>query len=122
MMKRSGKERSQRQLRVAERVKQIISEHMHREFFADEVLSNPAEITVCDVQVSPDLRQATVFVSSLIDRNDIKDIVRALNVVSSNFNHAIAKGLETKNTPKVSFAVDKSIEAMKRMDQLLDND
>lgn len=120
MMKRSGKGRSQRQLRVAERVKEIVSNYLHREFFANELLSNPAEITIADVQVSPDLRQASIFVSSLINKNDINAIVKALNEVSSQFNHAIAKGLETKNTPKVSFAADKSLEAIDRMETLLD--
>ena len=56
----------------------------------------------------------------VVNKNDINAIVKALNEVSSQFNHAIAKGLETKNTPKVSFAADKSLEAIDRMETLLD--
>lgn len=120
MMKRSGKERSQRQLRVAERIKEIISTYLHREFFGDERLSNPAEITVGEVQVSPDLRQATVFVSSLIKDRDMGEIVQALNEITRDVNHYVAQNLETKNTPKISFAKDKSFEVAARIDALLD--
>jgi ribosome-binding factor A len=56
-------EPSQRQLRVGEQLRHIIAETMQRGHFHHEVLMNSG-ITVTEVRVSPDLKNATAYVIS----------------------------------------------------------
>ncbi len=119
-MRKSGKERSQRQLRVSQNIKRVLSDYLHREYFADPLLQNAASITVGDVLVSPDMRQATAFVSSLDPKDDIEAIITALNKVAPSFSHYVAKNSETKNTPKISFEKDNTAELFDKINQLLD--
>lgn len=118
MVKRSGKERSQRQMRVDEQIKRLIVEHLQREFFKQEALSDPMTITISVVQTSPDLKYATALVMPLGGQN-ADDIVDALNQEVGGFNHYIAKRLNTKHTPKVRFAVDTSFDESDKIAALL---
>ncbi len=119
-MKRSGKERSQRQLRVSQNIKRVLSEYLHREYFADPVLKDAGAITIGDVMISPDLRHATAFVSSLNETDDIDEIIEALNKVAPSFSHYVAKNLETKNTPKIAFDKDHTAALFDKINTLLD--
>jgi ribosome-binding factor A len=56
---------SQRQLRVGEQLKQIISETMRRGHFRNEALIDFSLVTVTEVRVSPDLKKATAYVLAL---------------------------------------------------------
>ena len=116
--KRSGKERSQRQMRVDEQIKRMVVEYLQREYFEDEALSDPSSITISLVQTSPDLRSATAFIMPFGGDN-ADEIVRALNEETKGFNHYIAKNLTTKNTPKIKFAVDKSFDENDKITALL---
>lgn len=119
-MKRSGKERSQRQLRVSQNIKRVLSEYLHREYFSDPALQDAGAITVGEIMVSPDLRHATAYVSSLNQNDNIDAIVEALNKVAPGFSHYVAKNLETKNTPKISFDKDPTVALFDKINTLLD--
>jgi ribosome-binding factor A len=60
------KQPSQRQLRVNEQIRGVVSQTLHQGHFRDEVLFKyAADVTVGAVDASPDLKNATVFVMSL---------------------------------------------------------
>ena len=61
---RSGKEPSQRQRRVNELLRHAMAEILLRDDITDDALRGVA-ITVTEVQTSPDLKNATVFVMPL---------------------------------------------------------
>lgn len=117
-MKRSGKERSQRQLRIGELIKQIIAQALQREHFKDPVLSGANTLSISEVQVSPDLKYATVVIYPLLPKNE-KEIVEALNKETHIFNTLVARGLDTKYTPRVQFTLDTSFDAIDKINQLL---
>jgi ribosome-binding factor A len=75
---RSSNEPSQRQLRVGEQIRHIIAETMQRGHFHDEALIDAGKITVTEVRVSPDLKNAKAFVMSLGGQN-MEEILPALN-------------------------------------------
>lgn len=112
-------ERSQRQLRIAERVRRIVIDYLSREFFTHEDLQDPSSVTVTEVQVSPDLRSATAFVMPLAGTNADK-VVKALNSERNRFTHFIAKNLETKNSPRLSFLLDTTFDEVDKINALLD--
>ncbi len=114
----SDKGPSQRMLRVGEQVKQIIAETLTRGHFHHEALINAGHITVGEVRVTPDLRQAKAYVMSLGGEN-MDEIIPALNSESQQFSKAINSQSNMKFTPKVRFVKDDSFEEAQRIDELL---
>lgn len=109
---------SQRQLRVGEQVKQIIAEILTRGDFYHEALINAGRITVGEVRVTPDLRNAKAYVMSLGGEN-MDEIIPALNEESQMFSKEINRQSNMKFTPVIRFVKDDSIEEAKRIDELL---
>ena len=113
------KVQSQRQVRVSEQIRGIISETLHRGHFRDEVLmKNAANVTVGHVTTSPDLKNATIFVMSLGGR-DMEIILPALNHAASYFQSEINRKLNIKFTPRVTFREDTSFAEADRIERLL---
>ena len=109
---------SQRQLRVGEQIKHILAETMARGHFHHEVLIDAGHITVGEVRVTPDLRNAKAYVMSLGGKN-MEEILVALNEESQQFSKEINKQSNMKFTPKIRFVKDESFEEAQRIDQLL---
>lgn len=110
---------SQRQLRVGEQLRHIIAETMQRGHFRDPVMLDYApEITVSEVQVSPDLKKATAYVLSLGGRNMDK-ILPALNDSASVFQKDISRKMNLKFTPRVHFMEDYSFAQGQKIDTIL---
>ena len=113
----SKKGPSQRQLRVGEQLRHIIAETMARGHFQDEALLD-AHVTVAEVRVTPDLKQATVYVMSL-GGQDMEEILPALNDEANVFQKDIGRQLNMKFTPKVRFLRDESFDEAQRIDEIL---
>lgn len=112
---------SQRQLRVGEQIRHIMSETLARGHFHDEILLNVAGgISVTEVRPSPDLRQATAYVISL-GGADMDQILPALNNNAHIFQKDINTKANLKFTPKVRFKEDRSFEQVQKLDALLSN-
>lgn len=116
---RSNKnEPSQRQLRVGEQLRHIIAETMSRGHFTHEALMDARQITVSEVRVSPDMRNATVFVMPLGGVN-VDGILPALNEEAHTFQKAVGRQLNMKFTPRLAFRVDTTFDAVQKIDDLL---
>ena len=68
--------KSQRQLRVGEELRHLISNALLRESFYDEYIKNN-NITITEVNVSPDLKNAKVYVMPLGGENKL-DVLNSL--------------------------------------------
>ena len=101
---RAGKPPSQRQLKVGEQIRKSLADAMHRGDFFDPDLDN-ATVTVTEVSVSPDLRNAVAYIVPL-GNGDGDMIVRALNRNATRFKHFIAKTVEMRVHPRVTFHLD----------------
>ncbi|HCQ71253.1 MAG TPA: 30S ribosome-binding factor RbfA, partial [Rhodospirillaceae bacterium] len=100
---------SQRQLRVGEQLKHIIAETLQRGSLQHPDLGNVAMLTVTEVRPSPDMRQATAYVVSLLDQ-DIQAAIHALNEESHVFQKEIGRQMSMKFTPRIAFKPDDSFE------------
>ncbi|MEZ5918761.1 MAG: 30S ribosome-binding factor RbfA [Alphaproteobacteria bacterium] len=109
---------SQRQLRVGEQLRHIIAETMQRGHFRDERLLKAGNITVTEVRVTPDLKNAKAYVMAL-GGADMDDILPALNESASLFQKEINRQSNLKFTPKVSFRTDTSFDEAQKIDDLL---
>lgn len=109
---------SQRQLRVGEQLRHIIAETMSRGHFTHQALINSSQVTVSEVRVSPDLKNATAYVMSLGGQN-MDTILPALNDEAYIFQKEINRQSQMKFTPRLSFKTDKTFDAVQKIDDLL---
>lgn len=110
---------SQRQLRVGEQLKHILAEEMQRFDLSSLMDDAPMPmLTVTEIRPSPDLRQATVYVVTMDDR-DIAHVLQVLNERAPMFQKAVGKQLSMKFTPRLTFKQDQSFENSQRINQLL---
>ncbi len=109
---------SQRQLRVGEQIRHIIAETMARGHFHHEALLDSGRITVAEVRMTPDLKQAKAYVMSL-GGVDMDAILPALNEEAHIFQKDIGRQQSMKFTPKVRFVRDESFDEAAKIDELL---
>jgi ribosome-binding factor A len=108
---------SQRQLRVAEEVRHVLSGLFTRNEFRDPDLADVA-ITVSEVRMSPDLKHATAFVTRL-GRTDIAAKLPALKRAAPYLRAQLAHALRLRVAPDVSFQEDTALEYATHINQLL---
>ena len=112
-------ERSQRQLRVAEQIKHVLIDALKRNKFHDEELLEANLFSVAEVRISPDLKNATAYTTSLKGEEHVKESLKALNRASGYFQKEIANQLSLKFTPRVKFVSDSSVGNVDRIEELL---
>ncbi len=110
---------SQRQLKVGEIIKKSLSDFLQRDTIHDEGLQS-ISITITQVTMSPDLKQATAYVMPLGGGGAI-DIVTALNKNSKYIRGRLAPKLSLKFTPSIIYKEDETFEYAQKIDHLLDN-
>jgi ribosome-binding factor A len=77
-------------------------------------------VTVTGVHVTPDLREATVFVSVLGGERKRRATLDGLTSAHGVLQARINRELSLKRTPQLTFAYDDSVERGVRMTQLID--
>lgn len=108
---------SLRLLRVGENVRHAISAILTRGDVQDPDLAG-ASVTVSEVRISPDLRNATVFVMPLGgDPNGT--VTKALNKNSAFIRGEMSKVVHMKYMPRLSFKIDESFDEATHIDTLL---
>ncbi len=107
---------SQRQLRVGETLRHVLSEILMRQDFFDPDLAN-VSVTISEILVSPDLRNARVYTMPLGGIN-VDVILPALNRLAPVIQSLVAKKVHLRRTPRLRFLLDNSFENAARMNQL----
>jgi len=108
---------SQRMLRVGELVRHAIVEIFAQEGVHDPVLEGHM-LTFPEVRMTPDLRQATIYVMPLGGR-DAKVVITALNKNKRWIRGALAKRVEMRYMPDLHFRTDDRFDEAERIDKLL---
>ncbi|MCB2048942.1 MAG: 30S ribosome-binding factor RbfA [Novosphingobium sp.] len=108
---------SVRVLKVGERVRHVLSELLTRQEVHDDTLSAHS-VSVTEVRMTPDLRNATVFVKPLLGASE-DDVVTALRQNTAFFQREVAQRLGLKFAPKLKFRSDESFDEADRIDRLL---
>jgi ribosome-binding factor A len=78
-------------------------------------------VTVTNVNVSPDLRLASVRISALGNADEQRDVKRALESATGFLRTELAKRLQLKHAPELKIEMDESIEEGDRVLALLDS-
>ena len=108
---------SQRQLRVGELIKQSLGQI----FLRDEAKVpsfDTKNISVTEVRMSPDLKNARAYVIPLGGK-DTEKAVDKLTEFSYLIRKALSKKIDMKFLPRVSFIGDKSFDYAERIEKLI---
>ena len=108
---------SQRQLRVGELIKQSLGQIFLKEEAKVPTLTTK-NITVTEVRMSPDLKNARAYVIPLGGK-DTDNTVNVLTKFSHLIRKALSKKIDMKFLPKVSFVGDQSFDYAEKIEKLI---
>lgn len=107
----------QRQLRVGEEIRHALAWILERGEVRDPRLAG-AVVTVTEVRVSPDLRQATAFIVPLGGQHE-SEVVAALEHARGFLRRRVAEAVQLRNVPQLTFRLDRSFDEADRMNRVL---
>ncbi|MDE0723827.1 MAG: 30S ribosome-binding factor RbfA [Alphaproteobacteria bacterium] len=100
------KPQTDRQVRVNELMKAEIATALTRNDSGNQIVTK-AMVSVTGIDVAPNLRNATVYVSTLNSSVDHADVIKALNSDAYLYQKALGR-LRIKYIPKLKFVFDES--------------
>lgn len=107
---------SQRQLRVGEEIRHTLADVFRRGEFRDPALMD-LNVTVSEVRISPDLKNATVFVMPL--GGSKPELVAGLNRASAFLRTQVAHEMRLPYAPRLAFQLDTSFDYAEKIDRLM---
>ena len=112
--------KSQRQLKVGEEVRHILSQILMRGDLHDADLEG-VSITITGISLSPDFSNARVYFTPLGGAPAHNDSVLAgLTRVTPILQHELSKKLTTRRCPKLRFLLDTSFDTAGRVAELIE--
>ena len=115
---RGAKRPNQRQLRVGEALRHGLVRVLARGDLRDPALSG-LNLTVTEVRVSPDLKNATAFVVPL-GGSGLDEAAEALNRAAGFLRSEVAREVQLRHAPRISFEADRSFDRAGKMQDILD--
>ena len=112
-----NREPSQRQLRVGEELRHALAQMLQRGELRDPALAE-VTVTVTEVRVSPDLKNATAYVMPLGGRNGAA-VIEGLTRSAGYLRGQLARAVSLRFSPSLSFALDTSFDHASRINELL---
>jgi ribosome-binding factor A len=117
MNKRDGRTVSQRQLRVGEELRHVLAQVLSRGELRDPDLVGRT-ITVTEVRISPDLKNATAFIVPLGGEHKA-EVLKALRRCSAFLRGAIGHEVRLRVVPRLSFELDVSFDHAQKIEEIL---
>ena len=106
---------TRRQKKVAELVHRELSVLLERKICDPRVLG----VTITEVQVTPDLAVARVYVTILGTAEERKAAFKGLQGAQGFLRHELAAKIELRRVPELIFFLDNAWESASRIDSLL---
>ena len=113
----SPHEASQRQLRVGEELRHILAQLLRPGELRDPALAD-ASVTVTEVRLSPDLKNATAFVMPLGGSNT-DEILAGLKRSAPYLKSRVAREVALRHVPNLVFALDRAFDSAAHITELL---
>jgi ribosome-binding factor A len=106
---------TRRVAKVAELLKQLL---------AGMIKANLAEdygmVTIIDVDLTADLKNAVIYISCL-EKQYQDEVLKQLAAKTKDFQHYLGRKLEMKYTPRLEFRLDRGLEKVNRVQEILEN-
>lgn len=109
----------QRQLRVGEEIRHTLSTIFLRQEHHEPELAG-VSITVSEVRISPDLKNATVFFMPL-GGHAREQVLETLKRISPALRNMVGANMKLRYTPRLNFQLDNSFDEAGRINTLLNN-
>ena len=106
------------QLRI-EKLQELIKQEVGKMLLYDIKDPRIGFVTVTDVEMTGDLREAKIFVSIMGNEEQIKDTTDGLKSALGFIRREIGKRIRLRFTPEISFAPDKSLDYSEHIQKIL---
>ena len=106
---------SRRLLKAAEAIREVVASAILTDIRDPRV----KDVTVISVEVTPDMREATVSVSVMGDENQKQLSLRGLQNAAGFLQSKIARRIDTRYTPRLQFELNRGIENAMVVGELL---
>jgi ribosome-binding factor A len=117
MVMQAPKPPSQRQLRVGEVVRQAVYEMLVRGDIISATI-DMASVTVSQVSISPDLKNATIYLAPLAGR-DSSLVLKEIREQGDYIRRNISKKVYLRFVPRLHFKIDDSFDKASRVHEIL---
>ena len=107
-----------KQLRV-EKLQELIKQEMSKMLLKELKDPRIGFVTVTDVEMTGDLREAKIYVSIMGGQDEIKNSLEGLNSALGFVRREIGKRIKIRFTPEISFALDTSLDYGDHIQKLL---
>jgi ribosome-binding factor A len=111
-----GSGRSRRIARISERIREAVSEIILFQLKDPRI----GFVTVLDVEVTADVKEATVMISVIGSPAQQKLTLAAIEHSRGYIQRLVGRQLKTRNTPILHFRLDEKTEKMRELDDILD--
>lgn len=101
--------------RVAEALQALVAELLLREIKDPRI----GLVTITGVRIAPDLRNARIYFSRLGDESDRAQSLQGLTSAAGFIRSQVARRLNLRVAPQITFEFDPSLERAERMARLL---
>ena len=105
-----------RNLRVAKLIKEELAALIQEKF----PLKQYGLVTLTNVDVSPDLKNSTIYFTSLNNKKANSEITIELNQNAGHFRYEVSKILTSKTVPSLCFKYDQSMERVQRLNTIFE--
>ena len=112
-MPRAGR----RQRRVGDQIQEELSALLQREVQDPRL----ADVTITQVAMSPDLRSAEIYISTLGSQEEREEAVVAIRAAAGYFRRELAQRLSLRFVPEMIFRRDDSLERGQRIIDLIED-
>ena len=106
------------QLRI-EKLQELIKQEMSKMLLREIKDPRIGFVTVTDVEMTGDLREAKIYVSVMGDEKKVKDSLKGLQSALGFIRREIGKRIRLRFTPEISFALDTSLDYSEHIQKIL---
>lgn len=102
------------------RVNQLLREELSR--LVREEIKDPrvAGVTITNVDASPDLSHARIYVRTLTEDTPVEEAIDGLRSAAGFMRHRLGRELHFRRIPEFHFEADHTLEHAQRIEELLD--
>ena len=109
---------TQRQLQMGEEIRHALAAILNRGGFDHPMLMDGGRITISEVSLAPDLKNAKVFTMTL-GGAQLAETLAALNTLAPVLQHELGKRIRVKFLPRLKFVEDTTFANAEHIDLLL---
>lgn len=106
---------SYRRRRVADLIRNELAELIQREVHDSRL----EQVSITDVEISPDLQNARVYFSMIGNDDQVKETTLAFERAAGYFRKELASRVQLRYTPRLTFHFDNSLNEGERIERLL---